>query len=219
MRRAYQNLKKHFVRWLYHQLKLIQAEEEGRPKIVKATLAENVVLYPDANVTNIQGAPSRIKIGKGSRVRGELLIYGHGGEILIGESCYVGLNTKIWSMDSITIGDRVMISHGVNIHDGTGHSIDPVDRAKHFEFIVKKGHPRSWEDLPGVRSASVTIEDDVWISFGVTILKGVKLGRGCVIAAGSVVTQDVPEYSMYRCRIDPVITPLSEIEARLNADE
>jgi acetyltransferase-like isoleucine patch superfamily enzyme len=42
----------------------------------------------------------------------------------------------------------------------------------------------------------VTIEDDVWIGVNATILPGVRVGRGAVVAAGSVVTQDVPEFAI-----------------------
>ena len=113
-------------------------------------------------------------------------------------------------MESVYIGNRVLIAHDVNIHDGTAHSMDHVERHEHFRHIVEKGHPRMASELPGVQSAPVVIEDDVWISFGVTILRGVTIGKRSVIAAGSIVAQDVPPDSVYRSTITPVITPLSE---------
>lgn len=60
-----------------------------------------------------------------------------------------------------------------------------------------------------MRSSPIIIEDDVWISFGVTILKGVKIGKGSVIAAGSTVTHDVPPGVLYYNKINPIIKPLS----------
>ena len=74
--------------------------------------------------------------------------------------------------------------------------------------ILERGHPKKAEDLPGLESAPVVIEDDVWISFNVTILKGVRIGAGSVIAANSLVTKDVPPGSLYRCEVTPVITTL-----------
>lgn len=112
-------------------------------------------------------------------------------------------------MESIIIGNRVLIAHDVNIHDGTAHSVDPEERHAHYKHIIEAGHPTKKEDLPGISSAPIVIEDDVWISFGVTILKGVKIGHGSVIAAKSIVTKDVPPNSLYRCKVDPVITPLN----------
>jgi len=47
-----------------------------------------------------------------------------------------------------------------------------------------------------LRSSPVVIEDDVWVGHGATILKGVKIGKGAIVAAGAVVTRDVESYSI-----------------------
>lgn len=116
-------------------------------------------------------------------------------------------------MRSISIGNRVLISHDVNIHDGTAHSNDAKQRHEHFKAILTRGHPRNEAGIPGVVSAPIKIEDDVWISFGVTILKGVTIGAGSVIAAGSIVTKDVPPGVLYKCQVAPVLEPLSKVLA------
>lgn len=176
-------------------------------------------IHPDATVTleagieNFAGGPERIRVGANSCVRARLITYGHGGRISIGDWCYVGVRTEIWSMESITIGNRVMIAHDVNIHDGTAHSLDPEERHRHYRQIMEYGHPRASEDMPGVFSAPVVIEDDVWISFGATILKGVTIGKGSVIAAGSMVVRDVPPGMLYRCEVTPVMTPIQPEKA------
>jgi maltose O-acetyltransferase len=167
-------------------------------------------LLPEAEINNFSGGPERIAIGSHSHIRGRLLTYGHGGRITIGDWCYVGVRSEIWSMESVAIGNRVLIAHDVNIHDGTAHSEDPAQRHAHFRHIIEKGHPTSPADLPGVLSAPVVIEDDVWISFGVTILRGVRIGKGSIIAAGSMVTRDVPAGMQYRNGITPVLVPLAQ---------
>jgi len=171
-------------------------------------LGEGARLLEEGEVNNFSGDPGHVSIGANSYVRGRLLTYGHGGRISIGQWSYIGVRTEIWSMESIEIGDRVLIAHDVNIHDGTAHSVDAAERHQHFKDIIQHGHPTTKEALPGVLSAPVVIEDDVWISFGVTILKGVRIGRGSVIAAGSVVTQDVPPGMLYKSQISPVVTPI-----------
>src|SRR6202008_3901298 len=98
-------------------------------------------LLPEAEVNNFSGGPETIEVGPDSYVRGRLLTYGHGGRIRIGQWCYVGIRTEIWSMESIEIGDRVLIAHDCNIHDGTAHSGDAVERHEHFRHIIQKGHP------------------------------------------------------------------------------
>ena len=177
---------------------------------MRAVLEQGAVLETEGAIENNAGQADCIHVGANSHIRGRLFTYGHGGSILIGAWCYVGLRTEIWSMNCIRIGDRVLIAHDVNIHDGTAHSRDAAQRHTHFRHILEKGHPQSWEDLPGVTSEPVVIEDDVWISFGVTILKGVRIGAGSVIAAGSVVTKDVPAGMLYRCEAQPVMTPLDD---------
>lgn len=169
-----------------------------------AVLAPSAQLSPESSIENFAGSSDRISVGEHSYIRGRLLTWGHGGAIKIGEWSYVGLNTEIWSMDDITIGNRVLISHGVNIHDGTAHSLDAVERHAHFKHILEKGHYIN--SPPGVNSAPIIIEDDVWINFGVSILKGVRIGKGSVIAAGSIVAEDVPPGVIYKCKITPQIT-------------
>lgn len=190
--------------WLDAQI--VQARLAGYKKSI--TIAPTAGLGSEAIIDNAYGKKECILIGEHSYVRGRLLTYGHGGQIKIGEWCYVGQRTEIWSMDSIVIGNRVLIAHDVNIHDGTAHSKELNERHEHYHHIMQNGHPLSWKDIPGVSSAPIVIEDDVWISFGVTILKGVRIGKGSVIAAKSIVTEDIPENVLYRNDIQPVITPL-----------
>jgi acetyltransferase-like isoleucine patch superfamily enzyme len=179
-----------------------------------ADLSPTAVVSHEASVENLLGLRERIKIGAHSFIRGRLLTYAHGGRIEIGEWCYVGVRSEIWSMESVIIGNRVLIAHDVNVHDGTAHSMDPAERHRHFRRIMERGHPRLAKDLPGVSSAPVVIEDDVWISFGAIILKGVRIGAGSVIAAGSIVTEDVPPNVFYRCEVTPRTTALSEVADR-----
>lgn len=171
-------------------------------------LSEGAILGPEATIDNIRGQAESVALGRHTYCRGRLLTYGHGGRITVGDWCYIGVRTEIWSMESIEIGNRVLIAHDVNIHDGTAHSLDPVERHAHFRQIIDKGHPKTAGEVPGVYSSPVVIEDDVWISFGVTILRGVRIGAGSVIAAGSLVTDNVPSGVIYRNSVVPVIQPL-----------
>ena len=63
----------------------------------------------------------------------------------------------------------------------------------HIEKIFSDGHP---EELKDVHSSPVIIENDAWIGFNATILKGVKIGEGAIIGAASVVTKDVAPYTI-----------------------
>jgi maltose O-acetyltransferase len=175
----------------------------------QALFGANSSLGPEGSIENLHGDPSRISLGANSFCRGHLLLYGHGGQISIGDWSYIGVRSEIWSMDSINIGNRVLISHDVNIHDGSAHSLNPLERHQHFRRILECGHPKERGQLPGVFSSPIVIEDDVWISFGVTILRGVHIGAGSVMAAGSIVTKDVPPGMLYRNRVTPILQSLS----------
>jgi acetyltransferase-like isoleucine patch superfamily enzyme len=186
-----------------------QAVEREKSFIASARMGDDVKLLPDAKIGNCAGDPNLIVIGSGSVLRGQLLVFPHGGRISIGEDCYLGDGSRIWSAESVTIGDRVYISHNVNIHDTNSHSVQPKLRHQHFLEIISTGHPV--ENNVDIVSQALLIEDDVWIGFNSTILKGVKIGKGVIVAAGSVVTKSIPEYSIVAGNPAKIIRKLEEI--------
>lgn len=119
-----------------------------------------------ADIGHAPGGLSRLTIARTS----ETLC----GAIIVGRS---DLNcTSITSSVGVTIGDNVHFEPRVTILDSPGHPVD-----------------RRIPDIPENRTrASVVIEDDVWIGYGVTITPGVTLGKGAVVKPGSVVMWDVP---------------------------
>jgi acetyltransferase-like isoleucine patch superfamily enzyme len=155
-------------------------------------LGSGARLMRTARIRNIRGNSDYIAIGANSVIRGELMTFGHGGEIRIGEWCYVGEGTRIWSAGSIEIGNRVLISHSVNVFDNLTHPLDPTARHQQIRQIFKRGHPIeiSLDENP------VKICDDAWIGAAAMILRGVTIGEGGVVAAGAVVTKDVLPYSI-----------------------
>ena len=146
------------------------------------------MLLPAAKILNASGFSDRIHIGAQSLIEGELFVFAHGGRISIGESCFVGPGARVWSASLIQIGNRVLISHNVNIFDSLTHPLSPRKRHAQFQAIASTGHPQSIE----LDEEPVNIADDVWIGAGATILKGVAIGACAVVGAGAVVTHDVP---------------------------
>jgi acetyltransferase-like isoleucine patch superfamily enzyme len=146
-----------------------------------------------AEVTNILGDRAAIRVGRNTVLAGQLLTFGHGGDIEIGDWCFIGPGSRIWSAASVRIGNRVLISHDVNVHDNDSHPLGAAERHAQFVEIVQRGHPR---EAGNIRSAPVVIGDDAWIGFNATVLKGVSIGTGAIVAAGSVVTRDVPPWTV-----------------------
>ena len=155
-------------------------------------LADGAFLSHTARIRNALGDSSKIVVGSNSHIRGELMIFGHGGKISIGEWCYVGVGTRIWSSATIEIGNRVLISHSVNIFDNLTHPLRATERHEQAIQIFTTGHPRKID----LDEKPVKIGDDAWIGACAMILRGVSIGKGGVVAAGAVVTKDVPEYSI-----------------------
>ncbi len=106
--------------------------------------------------------------------------------IRIGDRCYIG-KSHLVAAESIEIGNDVIISWGVTIVDHNSHSIKWENRKDDIHNWHKG--IKNWRD---VNVAPVKIENKVWIGFNATILKGVTLGEGSIVGAGSVVTKSVP---------------------------
>ena len=153
------------------------------------TASETSRLYESARIYNNVNKQDAILLGEHTHVRGELTTFAHGGRITIGDSCFIGEGTRIWSAKSIRIGNHVLISHNVNIYDCDTHPIDsPFARRRQFHAIITAGHPTELD----LQEQPVVIEDDALISSQCIILKGVTIGRAAVVGAGAVVTKDVP---------------------------
>ncbi len=116
--------------------------------------------------------------------------------IEIGDEVYFGYATVLACAEKITVGNRVLFAQGVQIYDNNTHPLDPVARAK---------------NLPVEREncAPVVIEDDAWIGAHATILKGVRIGRGSVVATHAVVSRDVPPMSVVAGNPAKVVKSLS----------
>ena len=105
------------------------------------------------------------------------------------------------SISSITIGDDVTIAWDCTFYDHNSHSIfwseRKSDTLQELEDLRKSGDLIKNKNWNVVKTAPIIIQDKVWIGIGCKILKGVTIGEGAVIAAGSVVTQDIPAWSVY----------------------
>lgn len=118
-------------------------------------------------------AGSSLRIDKFTFYTGFDISVNRGAKLTIG-SGYANTNTKIDCYEEINIGNDVAISHNVIIRDSDNHSITGQSAF----------------------SAPIIIGNHVWIGMNAIILKGVTIGDGAVIAAGSIVTHDIPPNSL-----------------------
>lgn len=158
-----------------------------------ARVAATARIHPGAGVQNLCRRRDNITIGEHTHIRGELLLFWEGGEIRIGTWSYVGHGSRVWARHSVSIGDYVLISHGVEIHDTDAHPIDWRARRHDIECVLG-GRPA--ERPREIDGAPIVIEDDVWIGARAIVLKGVRIGRGAIVAAGAVVTREVPPFTL-----------------------
>jgi galactoside O-acetyltransferase len=139
-------------------------------------------------IRNFSG--NSLVLGEHSIVHADISFEGSGGEIRIGDRCFLG-RSHLVCYRSIVIGDDVIMSWGVTIVDHDSHSI---------EWEKRRDDVRDWgrgrKDWQHVPHAGVVVKDKAWIGFNVSILKGVTIGEGAVIGACSVVTRDIPPYAV-----------------------
>lgn len=124
-----------------------------------------------------------------------------GGSFDLGERCEVGVGVQI-----LTYGGRIQIGSDCSfnpycvIYGHGGLRIGNSVRIATHTVIIPANHVFSDTSVPirlqGLSMLGVVIEDDVWIGAGVRVLDGVTIGAGSIVAAGAVVTKDVPAFSI-----------------------
>jgi len=132
-----------------------------------------------------------LRIGYGCTMDGVHFALGEEAQVTIGDYCYF-TNAVLLCELELRIGSYVVIGWNASIADTDFHPIAPAERIADAIACspLGVGRPR-----PHIPRQPVIIEDDVWIGPNATILKGVRIGAGAFIEAGSLVTRDVPSRS------------------------
>lgn len=120
----------------------------------------------------------RFSIGRKSVIESFSCINNAVGDVIIGDYTRVGLHNTI--IGPVRIGNNVNLAQGITV-TALNHNFD--DTTKRI-------------DQQGVTTKAVTINDDVWIGANAVILPGVTIGTHSVVAAGAVVSKDVPPYTI-----------------------
>ena len=126
----------------------------------------------------------RLKIGNYNQSRGYGYIGVHSGTLIIGDHCFFNINSSITCVESIKIGNNCKFGNNLVIvdHDHNFRGTEP-------EFV----------------SSPICIGNNVWCGANVVILKGTKIGDNCVIGAGTIVDEEVPNNTILVSKKDNII--------------
>lgn len=155
-----------------------------RVKYWRIQLDPNLRLDPTVQIRlsttleSCQGGMARI--GAHTELLENVVVKTYGGDITIGRYCSINAGSVIYGHGGVTIGDHVLIAGGCMLIP-SNHNFSDCSRRI---------------DEQGATHAPIVIEDDVWVGHGCSILAGVTLGTGCVVAAGAVVNRSVPPYAV-----------------------
>lgn len=132
----------------------------------------------------------RITIGLRTMVSATISFDRDNAIVTIGDRTFIGASDIVCA-SRVTIGDDVLISWGCTIVDHNSHSL--VWEERKDDVINWMAGRKDWQN---VKVSPVKIGNKAWIGFNSIILKGVSIGEGAIVAAGSVVTKDVPPFTV-----------------------
>ena len=141
--------------------------------------------------------PGRCRVGRGVEVVAPGSIHLDGGEVRLGDRCYVNAEGG-----SITLGDQVAFNIGCHINASVGGRISVGANSMFGPSVLMRtaNHRFDSTDEPmreqGHAEADIIIEEDVWVGGHAVVLGGVRIGRGSVVGAGAVVTKSLDPWSV-----------------------
>lgn len=148
----------------------------------KVEIGDNVV-FDDNTVIDAKGEDNKgIKIGNNIIIGRNTIISCKGGDIEIGDYTNIGPNNSLISESILRIGKYVFTAGHTYIVAGGNHSYERRDIPIWFQPSKSKG--------------GIILEDDIWIGASSTILDGVKIEKGSIIGAASLVNKSIPPYSI-----------------------
>jgi galactoside O-acetyltransferase len=131
-----------------------------------------------------------LAVGERSMIETKIAFEREGASVRIGHRSFIGQGV-ISVASSVDIGDDVMIAWGTVISDHGSHSARFSER-QHDVVEWLDGRKR-WD---GIAIAPIQIGDKAWVGLNCILMKGISIGEGAIVGAGSVVTRDVPPWTI-----------------------
>lgn len=154
----------------------------------------------DVKLHNPEKGKVYLTIGQRCIIEGVFHFERDTGTIQIGDRVHIGPDTKMISIQQISIGNDVIIEDHCILCDHNAHPVIWEDRSKdtiqEYQDLIQDKDGLENKEWSKVIKKSIRIEDKAWIGFGVTVLKGVTIGEGAVVSAKSVVVKDVAPYTI-----------------------
>jgi acetyltransferase-like isoleucine patch superfamily enzyme len=152
------------------------------------------------------GSGAHLSVGTMSRVETRIAMERSGATLTIGSRSFIG-EGQISCASRVEIGDDVMVAWGTSIFDHSSHSLRFSERANDVkDWMLGQ---KNWNV---VETAMVRVEDKAWVGYGCTLLPGITVGEGAIVGAGSVVTRDVPPWTVVAGNPARVIRELTQDE-------
>ncbi len=157
-------------------------------------------IFENLNIDIRNSAPNftNFYIGQNCIINGSFIFERSFSKIVIGNNTFIGGGLFI-AVEEIEIGNDVLISWGCTVIDTNAHSLSCQERKDDvllWKKSLEKGIHGTYKNWENVISKKITISNNVWIGFNSIILKGVTIGEGSVVAAGSVVVKDVEPFTL-----------------------
>ncbi|GAB3911442.1 acyltransferase [Mucilaginibacter boryungensis] len=172
-------------------------------------------LFENFNINIINPYPRKkyVRVGNNSILDCQITFESGQGEVVIGNNTFLG-RTNIICRSKIEFGDNVFVAWGGYFYDHNSHSLDFRDRRNDLIQQVKDYKAglnfiagKNWDV---VKTKPIKICSDAWIGMNCIILKGVTIGEGAIVAAGSVVTKDVPAWTVVAGNPAKVVKTLTQ---------
>lgn len=186
-------------------LKKLKPKAEEKPAIrqnIYISVPESTIFLDGTSIRFDNSTDDRkyITVGEYGIIRASFIFESSSGYIKIGNNVHIGSATII-CRSSIEVENDVTMAWGITLYDHDSHSVfwdhRKNDNAQCYkDYIEFNGNNVVNKDWANVLSKPIHICSKVWIGFDVTVLKGVTIGEGAVVGAKSVVTKDVPAWTV-----------------------
>lgn len=169
-------------------------------RIAPYTNLSKLTRYGDSFGVELRSPENReyLSVGDKGIIDARFVFEKETGKITIGNRCMIA--GTIISINEVNIGDDVIVAWDTLIYDHNSHSTKWSERREdtynEYDNFVKYGDPTANKNWSTVKSAKITICDKAWIGTGCKILKGVTIGEGAIVQAGSVVVKDIEPWSI-----------------------